>query len=103
MENATQEIKNPSDSEQSEVEKLQEELSREKNMHLRTLADFDNYRKRIERERASMAQAGKRDLILSLLGVVDNFERALEHAPKRSDKFYEGLKAIYKQLQAVLE
>jgi hypothetical protein len=65
---------------QTEVERLKHELSREHDLHLRALADFDNYRKRVQRERESIAQAGKRQLMLALLDVLDDFERALAYA-----------------------
>lgn len=89
--------------ESDELSRLREELQRERDMHLRTLADFDNYRKRVERDRASSAQTGKREIILSLLNVVDNFERALSHADNEPSALVEGLRAIYKQLLGILE
>src|SRR5215813_5507697 len=64
---------------QTENARLKEELRREHEIYLRNLADFENYRRRVERERASVAQAGKREMVLSLLDVLDDFERALEH------------------------
>jgi molecular chaperone GrpE (heat shock protein) len=54
--------------EPSEVERLKEELRREHDLYLRALADYDNYRRRIERERTTAARSGKRDIILQLLG-----------------------------------
>ena len=65
---------------QAEIERLKQELSRARDMHLRALADFDNYRKRVQREQDSAAQAGKRQLVLALLDVMDDFERALSYA-----------------------
>ncbi|MEG3070172.1 MAG: nucleotide exchange factor GrpE [Candidatus Syntrophopropionicum ammoniitolerans] len=56
---------------------LEKELAAEKNRHMRTLADFDNYRKRVEREAASRAAQGKKELLGDLLAVLDNLERAL--------------------------
>ena len=49
----------------SEIERLKEEVRHEHAMYLRALADFDNYRRRVERERATAAASGKRDIILS--------------------------------------
>src|SRR5258708_6595657 len=66
-------------SEPSEVARLTEELRREREMHLRALADFENYRRRVERDREMEARRGKREIILSLLDIVDNFDRALKH------------------------
>ena len=65
---------------QAEIERLKQELSRERDMHLRARADFDNYRKRVQREWDSAAQAGKRQLVLGLLDVMDDFERAFAYA-----------------------
>jgi molecular chaperone GrpE len=68
---------------EAEIERLKEDLHREHEMYLRALADFDNYRRRVERERASAARNGKRDLVLLLLEVMDNFDRAFEHTGHR--------------------
>src|SRR5262245_2920040 len=64
----------------AENAQLKDELRREHDLYLRSAADFDNYRKRVERERVSATHAGKRGLILALLDVMDDFERALAHA-----------------------
>ena len=50
----------------AEIEQLKQELAREHDMYLRALADFDNYRKRVERERAAATRGGKRDIMLSV-------------------------------------
>jgi molecular chaperone GrpE (heat shock protein) len=52
--------------EPSEIDRLKEEVRREHDMYLRALADHDNYRRRVERERAGAARSGKREVILSL-------------------------------------
>lgn len=87
----------------AEVKSLSEELDREREMRLRALADFDNYRKRVERERESADRAGKRTIVLSLLGVMDDFERALEHASDSPDTVTAGLRAIQQRLAEVIE
>jgi molecular chaperone GrpE len=88
--------------ETSEVARLKEELRREHDLYLRALADFENYRRRVERDRASAAQSGKRDIILPLLEVLDGFERALQidDAPP---SVTEGLLALQRQFLRVLE
>jgi len=91
------------DGELSEVEQLKEELKREHDLYLRARAEFDNYRKRVERERASAARAGKRDIILSLLKVLDNFDFALDHLKDASPAVLEGMRAIERQMVGVLE
>jgi molecular chaperone GrpE len=91
------------DDEPSEVERLKEELRREHEMYLRALADFDNYRKRVERERATAARRGTREIILSLLPVLDGFDRALEHVGDKPSPMTEGLLAIHRKLMGLLE
>ena len=88
---------------QAENARLKKELRREHEIYLRNLADFDNYRRRVERERASVAQAGKREMVLSLLDVLDDFERALEHMDEAPASVSVGLSAIYQRLAGLLE
>jgi len=87
----------------SEVKSLLDDLEHERELRVRALADFDNYRKRVERERGSAAQSGKRAIILALLEVMDDFDRAIEHADKSSDAVVEGLRAIHKRLAGVIK
>src|SRR5215510_8904534 len=88
---------------QAEIERLQQELSREHDLHLRALADFDNYRKRVQRERESAAQAGKRQLVLALLDVMDDFERALAYANTAPESILTGARVIHKRLIDLLQ
>ena len=68
----------------------------------RSMAEFDNYRKRTEKEKSSMYIIGAREIIEKILPVVDNFERGLAQAPE-GDAFAEGMQMIYKQLITTLE
>ena len=83
--------------------KREEELRSEHDSYLRTLADFENYRRRIERERSGAAQAGKREIVLSLLEVMDDFERALEYGDQPSASIAEGLRAVHRRLARLLQ
>lgn len=71
----------------------------------RTMAEFDNYRKRTEKEKSAMYEIGAKDVIEKILQVVDNFERGLDTVTedKKSDPFVEGMDKIYKQLMKTLE
>lgn len=71
----------------------------------RSMAEFDNYRKRTEKEKAAMYEIGAKDIIEKLLPVVDNFERGLAVIPEGEEKdaFAEGMDKIYKQLMKMLE
>src|SRR5918992_3846027 len=87
----------------AEIERLKEELRREHDMYLRALADFENYRRRVERERSGASHIGKREIILPLLDVLDGFERALKHMGNAPQPVSTGVQALQRQLQSVLE
>ena len=77
------------------------ELVQLKDKYLRTLAEYENFRKRSEKEKAQMFELGAKSIIEQLLPVVDNFERALEHIPEeeKENSFAKGVEGIYKQIQ----
>lgn len=87
----------------SEVERLKEELRQEHDTLLRSLADFDNYRRRVERDRLSAARSGKRDIIIQLLDVLDDFDRALSHLDDAPSAVSQGVRALHRKIQGVLE
>jgi molecular chaperone GrpE len=93
---ATAEPAPPSD---SDARAAQDDM---KDRYLRTLADFDNFRKRSEREKNDYFRYALAGLIRDLLPVIDNFDRALEHA-EEGDDFHKGVLLIYKQLFDVLK
>jgi len=70
--------------------------------YLRTLADFENFRKRAEREKDDFRRYALVGVIRDVLPVIDNFERALEHA-EEGDEFHKGVALIYKQFFEVLQ
>lgn len=71
------------------VEQLEKQLEEEHNLYLRTLADFQNFRRRQEEENRQLRQFANRELILALLPILDNFERAL--AAAEQSQSYEAL------------
>ena len=71
---------------------------------LRAQAELENYKKRAEREKSSLAKYGNEELIKAILPVVDNLERALDHPQgENPDGLLEGVKIIYNQFLQVLE
>ncbi|MDR3304476.1 MAG: nucleotide exchange factor GrpE [Clostridiales Family XIII bacterium] len=72
--------------------------------YMRLAADFQNYKKRTEKERFERYTDGKKDFAADLLSVLDNFERAIaqDAAENAGSKFIEGMELIYQQLQDVL-
>jgi molecular chaperone GrpE len=87
----------------AEIKSIRDELERERELRMRALADFDNYRKRVERERGAGERSGKRAIILALLDVMDDFDRALEHVDQSPDAVVEGLRAVHKRLADALK
>lgn len=71
----------------------------------RSMAEFDNFRKRSEKEKATMFDMGARSIAEKILPIVDNFERAMVAAPKEGDgkAFADGITMIYNQLKKTLE
>jgi molecular chaperone GrpE len=84
------------------AERVDEEMRDVRDRYLRTLADFENYRKRADREKADFFKYALAGTIKDLLPVLDNFDRALEHA-EEGDEFHKGVLLIYKQLFDVLQ
>ena len=82
-------------------EKIEELTDRVK----RQMAEFENFRKRTEKEKASMYEIGAREIIEKILPVVDNFERGLAAVPEeeKDSPFADGMTKIYKQMMTVFE
>ena len=80
---------------------VDQELRDVRDRYLRTMADFENYRKRADREKQDFFKYALAATIKDLLPVLDNFDRALEHA-EEGDDFHRGVALIYKQLFDVL-
>ncbi|MGH9822943.1 MAG: nucleotide exchange factor GrpE [Blastocatellia bacterium] len=74
----------------------------DKDKYLRLLAEFDNYRKRTERERERFARLGKRSLIMKLLDLADGLDQALTHIEDASGPVADGLRVVHRQLIAAL-
>ena len=90
--------KEKKDKKDEKIEELTDRLTRQ-------MAEFDNFRKRTEREKSQMYEIGAKDIIEKILPVIDNFERGLAAVPEESkeDPFVEGMEKIYKQLMKTLE
>ena len=86
------------DKKDEQIEELTDRVKRQ-------MAEFDNYRKRTEKEKSSMYEVGAKDVIEKILPVVDSIERGLTAVPedKKEDSFVAGMEKIYKQLMTTLE
>lgn len=85
-----------------EAVRLKEELASERERGLRMLAEFENYRRRTRQEQALAEQNGKREVLLALLDVMDDFDRALLHVGEAPDAVAEGLRLIRQRFSDVL-
>lgn len=101
----------PGDSEEAETaeetvkDKKQEKIDELEDKVKRQLAEFENFRKRTEKEKATMFEAGAKSVIEKILPIIDNFERGLA-TTKEEDKtnpHVEGMNMIYKQLMTELD
>lgn len=90
--------KNKKDKKDEKIEELTDRLTRQ-------MAEFDNFRKRTDKEKSQMYEIGAKDIIEKILPVVDNFERGLASMTEedRATPFAEGMEKIYKQLMTTLE
>src|SRR5665213_3292479 len=84
----------------SEADALLKDLAEQKDLHLRLVADFENFKRRSRQETDARAVAQKESFIVELLPVMDNLERALAAGTARdSAQFHQGVEMTLKQLQ----
>jgi molecular chaperone GrpE len=111
-ESASEEVKEEAEkSEEKEPSKkekkdpLKEKLDELNDRLIRQVAEFDNFRKRTDREKAQMFEQGQGSVLEKLLPIVDNFERGLAAVPEdeKDGAFADGMNKIYKQLTKQLE
>ena len=88
-----------------EKDKFEQQIEELTDRLKRNMAEFDNFRKRTEKEKSSMYIIGAKDIVEKILPVVDNFERGLASIPEeeKGTPFAEGMEMIYKQLIGELE
>lgn len=97
------------DQQQKEFDKLaacNNELAQLKDRYIRSLADFENYKRRIEKEKSGWLLSGQEMVLADMLTIVDNFDRAFKEQSKtgasENDAWLAGFKMIYKELQKML-
>lgn len=90
--------KDKKDKKDEKIEELTDRLTRQ-------MAEFDNFRKRTEKEKSQMYEVGAKDIIEKILPVVDNFERGLGAVTEeeKENAFVQGMEKVYKQLMTTLE
>lgn len=85
--------------------KLEEKIAELEEKRVRQLAEFENFRKRSEKEKSQMFEMGAKDVVEKILPVIDNFERGLMTVPEeqKEDSFVQGMELVYKQIITALE
>jgi molecular chaperone GrpE len=86
-----------------EIEKLRDDLSAERDRYLRMMADFKNYRRRIEHEGSKIVEESKREMMLPLLDIIDDMEKAFQFAAGAEQPFVQGVRSIHQKFLALLE
>lgn len=88
----------------SEEDKLKQDLEKEKDKFLRLFAEFENYKRRTSKERVEMFKTANQDVIVSMLPVLDDFDRALNEIKKAKDKnLLKGVELIYNKFKETLK
>ena len=87
------------------LEKLEEKLAELEDKRVRQLAEFENFRKRSEKEKSQMFEIGAKSVVEKMLPVIDNFERGLQAVPEEEKEtpFVQGVELVYKQLLTAFE
>lgn len=86
------------------LSELQNEFEREKDRYLRLFAEFENYKKRTSRERIEMFKTAGEDVMVSMLPILDDFERALKEIEKNEDdNHFKGVELINNKLRETLK
>jgi molecular chaperone GrpE len=92
-------------SQDSETEKMQSEIAELKDKYVRLVAEFDNFRKRTARERLELIQTASKDVIVSLLDVLDDSERAQKQMENSKDinVIKEGVSLVFNKLRSIVQ
>lgn len=96
-------FENGNSEEENEKEKLQKELDAAKEAHMRTLAEYDNFRKRSIKEKEAIAGDSKAMALTELLPVLDNFERAAMNSEADFDSYRKGVEMTFGSFMDVLK
>jgi molecular chaperone GrpE len=98
-------MSNPSDGNEASIEKLEEELQEQKDKYLRLVAEFDNYKRRTSKEKIELVQTAGKDIITSLLDVLDDCDRAEKQMQQSEDlqQVIEGNQLVFNKFRNVLQ
>lgn len=104
VEHGSEKSKSKKNKGENKLVELQEELQNEKDRYLRLFAEFENYKKRTGRERVELFKTASQDLMVSLLPVLDDFDRGLKEIEKtEDDSLFKGVELISNKLKETLK
>ncbi|OEH86140.1 nucleotide exchange factor GrpE [Desulfuribacillus stibiiarsenatis] len=86
------------DENQKNILQLEEKLQQQEDRYLRLQADFDNFRRRTQKDQLQVITRANKELILSILPIIDNLERAISSSESLDSPFTKGVDMVYKQL-----
>ena len=102
--NINEAVEEPLEEEISEEENLRDELAKEKDKFLRLFAEFENFKKRTSKERMELFKTAGQEVMVSLLPILDDFDRATKELSKSEDKeMYKGVELINTKLKETLK
>jgi molecular chaperone GrpE len=98
-------MSNPPEVNDASIEKLEEELQEQKDKYLRLIAEFDNYKRRTSKEKMDLVQTAGKDVIISLLDVLDDCDRAEKQMMQTDDmaQVREGNQLVFNKFRNVLQ
>lgn len=93
------------DAEKERIQELEKELEEMRDKYLRLFAEFDNFKKRSLKEKMEMSKRAGSEVLLALLPVLDDFDRAKQNAedPESEEYFSKGVELVYQKLQQILK
>jgi len=102
MSNPDVEAENPSE---NPLEKIEAELQEQKDKYLRLFAEFDNYKRRTSKEKIELIQTAGKDIVVSMLDVIDDADRAEKQMAQSEDinQIKEGIKLVFNKLRSILQ
>jgi molecular chaperone GrpE len=86
-----------------DIQAVEDEVPEQEVKYLRLMADFQNYKRRAEKEKSDLYAYANEKILIELLEVIDDFERALAHEADASEGYAEGMNMIFRNFKSVLE
>ncbi|MFQ5492657.1 MAG: nucleotide exchange factor GrpE [Candidatus Dojkabacteria bacterium] len=100
---APEELENENSERESDTESLEQQLETAKNAHLTVLADFQNYKRRVQEQQSILKVEATDELLMRLTGIIDDYLRSQQDKKSKTEAKLKGLQLVFEKLEAVLE